>query len=255
MIARFRQSKGRRREDQLRKRAVGGSQLTRFVRRIIASGRLPAFLLSVGLAVIAFGFLFSQDFVVRTVVVRGNVLALADSIVTTSAALDQSIFRLDTQAVARRIAALPAVESVEVSAELPDRLIVQVHERVPVIIWQTGDKAMLVDEHGWVLARAGDQSLPRVLQTEGDAPVVGSRIGPELVQAIQVVHERLGPELMTLEYGQPTGLTADFADGRIVMLGTPDQIPVKLNVLDAAMSIQDQWHRLDLREPDRPSYN
>jgi hypothetical protein len=59
---------------------------------------------------------------------------------------------------------------------------------------------------------------------------------------------------MTLEYDQPTGLTADFADGRIVMLGTPDQIPVKLNVLDAAMSIQDQWHRLDLREPDRPSY-
>jgi cell division protein FtsQ len=125
---------------------------------------------------------------------------------------------------------------------------------VPVIIRQTGDKAMLVDEHGWVLARAGDQSLPRVLQTEGDAPVVGSQIEPELIQAIQVVHERLGPQLMTLEYDQPTGLTADFADGRIVMLGTPDQIPVKLNVLDAAMSIQDQWHRLDLREPDRPSY-
>ena len=254
MIARFRRSKGRRREDQPRKRAVGGSRLTRFVRRIIASGRLPAFLLSVGLAVIAFGFLFSQDFVVRTVVVRGNVLAPADSIVTTSAALDQPIFRLDTQAVARRIAALPAVESVEVSAKLPDRLIVQVHERVPVIIWQTGDQAILIDEHGWVLAPAGDQSLPRVLQTEGDAPVVGSRIEPELIQAIQVVHERLGPQLMTLEYDQPTGLTADFADGRIVMLGTPDQIPVKLNVLDAAMSIQDQWHRLDLREPDRPSY-
>lgn len=254
MIARFRRSKGRQRENQPRQKATRGSRLAGFFRRIIASGRLPAFLLSVGLAVIAFGFLFSQDFVVRTIVVRGNSLALADSIVTTSGALDQPIFRLDTQAVARRIAALPAVTSVEVSAKLPDRLIVRVHERVPVIVWQTGDQAVLVDQHGWVLATAGDQNLPRVLQAAGDSPVVGGRIEPEIIQAVLAVNERLGPQLMTLEYDHTTGLTADFSDGHIVVLGTPDQIPVKLNVLNAAMSIQDQWHRLDLREPDRPAY-
>lgn len=255
MIARFRRSKGRRREDKPpQKKSRRGSRLGGFFRRIIASGRLPAFLLSVGLAVIAFGFLFSQDFVVRTIIVEGNTLALADSIVTTSDALDQQIFRIDTQAVARRVAALPAVASVEVSAALPDRLIIRVHERAPVIAWQTGDQAVLVDQHGWVVAKAGDQNLPRILQTEGDSPVVGSRIEPELIQAVQAVHERLGPQLMILEYDHTTGLTADIADGHIVMLGAPDQLPVKLNVLDAAMSIQDQWHRLDLREPDRPAY-
>lgn len=253
MIARFRRSKGRR-EERPRKKPRRDSGMGGFFLGIIASGRLPAFLLSVGLAVIAFGFLFSQDFVVRTVVVQGNSLALADSIVKTSKALDQPIFRIDTQAVARRIAALPAVESVEVSTELPDRMIVRVHERVPAVIWQTGNQAMLVDPHGWVLAPAGNQNLPKVLQSEGDSPAVGSRIAPELIQAIQVVHDRLGPPLMTLEYDEPTGLTADFADGHIVILGTPDQMSEKLNVLDAAMSIQDQWHRLDLREPDRPAY-
>jgi cell division protein FtsQ len=254
MIARFRRSKGRRRADQSQKKPRRGSRLGGFLRRIIAGGRLPAFLLSVGLAVIAFGFLFSQDFVVRTIIVQGNTLALADSIVTTSDALDQQIFHIDTQAVARRVAALPAVASVEVSAELPDRLIIRVHERAPVIIWQTGDQAMLVDQHGWVLAKAGDQTLPRVLQTEGDSPVVGSRIEPEVIQALLAVNQRLGPQLMTLEYDHTTGITAHFSDGHIVMLGTSDQIPVKLNVLDAAMAIQDQWHRLDLREPDRPAY-
>lgn len=254
MIARFRRSKGSRREDQPRKKPRRGSSLIGFIQRIIASGRLPAFLLSVGLGVIAYGFLFSQDFVVRSIVVQGNSLALADSIVSTSKALDQQIFRIDTQAVARRVAALPAVASVEVSAELPDRLIVRVHERVPVIIWQAGDEAMLVDQHGWVVAKGGDQNLPRVLQSEGNSPVVGSRIEPELVQAVQTVNERLGPQLMALEYDQTTGLTADFSDGHIAILGTPDKLPVKLNVLDAAMSIQDQWHRLDLREPDRPAY-
>ncbi len=254
MIARFRRSKDHRGADQPQKTPRRGSRLGGLLRRIIASGRLPAFLLSVGLAVIAFGFLFSQDFVVRTVIVQGNTLALADSIVKTSDALDQQIFRIDTQAVARRVAALPAVASVEVSAELPDRLIIRVHERAPVVIWQTGDQAMLVDQHGWVLANAGDQTLPRVLQTGGDSPVVGSRIEPEVIQAVLAVSQRLGPQLMTLEYDHTTGITANFSDGHIVLLGTPNQIPVKLNVLDAAMAIQDQWHRLDLREPDRPAY-
>lgn len=254
MIARFRRSNSRQHESQPHAKPPRGSRLAGFFRRIIANGRLPAFLLSVGLAVIAFGFLFSQDYVVRSIVVQGNGLASAGSIVTTSGALDQPIFRIDTQAVAKRIAALPAIASVEVAAQFPDRLIVRVHERVPAIIWQTGDQAMLVDQHGWVLAGAGDRSLPRVRQVDGDPPVVGSRIEPELIQAVREVNERLGPQLMPLEYDSRAGLTAVLSDEHIVVLGTPDQLPVKLNVLDSAMSIQDEWHQLDLREPDRPSY-
>lgn len=215
---------------------------------------MPAFLLSVGLAVLAFGFLFSEDFAVRTVVVQGNNLAYADSIVAASGALGQSIFRLDTEEVAERVASHPAVASAQVSAAFPDRIIVKLTERVPTLVWQTGDQAVLVDDHGWVIARGYDENLPRVVQVEGDPLTPGSQIPPALIQAVQAVRERLGPRMSMLEYDPANGLIAHLQDDRSVVLGTSDRIPLKLNVLDAALSIQDQWKKLDVREPERPYY-
>jgi cell division protein FtsQ len=231
------------------------SRLAEYHRTISANGRLPAFLLSVGLAVLAFGFLFTQDFLVKTVVVQGNSLAYADSIVESSGAINQPIFLLDTEEIARRVASHPAVEWSQVSAALPDRLIVRVHERVPVLVWQAGERAFLVDERGWVLAESDDPKLPRIIQLHGSPPAVGRQLPPLLIEAIQAVGNRLGQRLTTLEHDQSDGLTAYLSDGRVVILGSVDRIPVKLNVLDAALGLPEQWLQLDLREPERPYYH
>jgi len=230
------------------------SRLAGFLHARAVHGRLPAFLLAVGLSVLGRGFLFSDDFVVRSVVVQGNALAFADSIVATSGALGQPVFRLDTEEVARRVAAHPAVASAEVRTEFPDRVVVRVQERVPVLAWQAGEQAVLVDQQGWVIALGFDPNLPRVVQTEGDLPRVGAQISPELIQAIQVVQERLGERLTMVAYEPRLGLTAHLTEGRTVVLGGSDRLPLKLNVLDAALSLPDHWSQLDLREPERPYY-
>lgn len=251
MSARARETALRRTAAPKRRRHSG---VTAFLLRSSVNGRLPAFLLSVGLAVLAFGFLFSGDFAVRTVVVQGNTLAYADSIVAASEALGRSIFWLDTQEVARRVASYPAVASAEVSAEFPDRVVVQLHERVPAFVWQTGDKAVLVDDQGWVIAEGYAPKLPRIVEIQGNLPVPGSQLPAQLNEAIRAIGDKLGTRLAMLEYDPTNGLMVQLADGRVAVLGSTDRIPLKLAVLQAALASPDQWSRLDVREPDRPYY-
>lgn len=230
------------------------SRLRVYFKTVSVNGRLPAFLLSVGLSVLVFGFLFSKDFPVRVVVVEGNKVAYAESIVDRSGALGQSIFTLDTGEVARRVAAHPAVASVDVSARLPDTIVVKVSERLPVLDWQTGDQTVLVDDHGRVIASGEEKSLPRVIQTSGSGPAPGDSVPADIVQAATYLIQQLGPSIVALGYDGNTGLTAQLAGGRTVVLGGGDRIPLKLSVLSAALKMSQQWSRLDVREPDRPFY-
>lgn len=230
------------------------SRLGAFLRQSAVNGRLPALLLSIGLSVLTGGFLFSGDFSVRTVVVQGNSLAYADSVAEASGALGQSIFRLDTQEVAERVAAHPAVASVEVAAEFPNRIVVRLQERIPALVWQTGDQAVLVDERGWVIAEGFEPGLPRIVQVEGELPTPGTQLPPVLTAAVRAIEERLGERLAMLQYDRATGLAAQLTDGRSVIFGSTDRMPVKLAVVEAAESLEGPWTRLDVREPDRPYY-
>lgn len=225
-----------------------------FLRSGSRSGRLPSFLLSVGLLVLVFGFLFSGDFPVRTVVVEGNKVAYADSIVGLSGAMGQSVFTLNTEQIAQRVATHPAVASASVKATFPDTVVIHLTERVPVLAWHTGDQVALVDERGDVIALGDDSALPKIVQASGDAPAPGTQVANGIVQAALYVNKTLGATLSVLGYDPSTGLTAQLADGRTVVLGSGDQIPLKVSVLQAVLKLPDRWSKLDVREPNRPYY-
>ncbi len=225
-----------------------------YFKSVSVNGRLPAFLLSVGLSVLVFGFLFSGDFPVRVVVVEGNKVAYADSIVERSGAMGQSVFTVDTGVVAQRVAEHPAVASADVRAELPDKIVVKVTERIPVLVWQTGDQAVLVDQHGGVIGTGDDKSLPHIIQTTGTSPIPGDHVPADIVQAATYLTKELGSTLTALGYDANTGITAQLTGGRTVVLGSGDRIPLKLSVMSAALKMTEKWSRLDVREPDRPFY-
>lgn len=237
-----------------RGRAKRRSRVRTFLRDTAINGRLPAFLLSVGLSVLVVGLLVSDDFIVQRVIVEGNNVAYADSIVSTSDALGQSVFHLDTVEISQRVVTHPAVVSAEVSAMFPDRVIVRLQERLPALVWQFGDRAVLVDEYGWVIAEGYDPELPRVVLSAGPLPEPNSKLSTELVDAVHFVGNELQSDLATLEYDIATGLIAHLDDGRSIVLGNSDQIPLKLSVLEASMSLANRWTKLDVREPDRPYF-
>jgi cell division protein FtsQ len=221
---------------------------------LVRSGRLPAFLLSVGLAVILFAFALSDDFRVESVIIRGNSIAYADSIVEQSEAIGQQVFQLNTNEIAERVASHPVVESAQVRVALPDRVVVDLVERDPAIVWQTGDRAVLIDEYGWVLAEAETDDLPWVVELEGELPAPGSHIDPGKVAAVMYLNERLSSGGV-LEYDEREGFQAYLEDQRVVTFGDADELPVKLEVVAALNEEGHDWRRLDVRDPDRPVFH
>lgn len=237
-----------------RRRPNRRARLRAHTLELVRTGRLPAFLLSVGLAVILVAFAVSDDFQAETVVIRGNSIAFADSIVEQSGAIGQSMFQLDTNEVAERVAEHPVVESARVRAELPDRVVVNLVEREPAIVWQTGDRAVLIDEHGWVLAEGDAEDLPWVVELDGTLPAPGARIDPGKVAAVEYLNEQIGAEGV-LEYDEIEGFQAYLDDQRVVTFGSHDELPVKVEVVAALDDRGDEWSRLDVRDPDRPVYH
>lgn len=224
----------------------------RFLRRGTVTGRLPAFLLAVGLSVLVAGFLSAKEYTVRSVVVYGNQLTFVDTIVASSGALGQPLFWLDTEAVAQRVAAHPAVAAAEVRAVFPDQVLIRLHEREPVVVWRQGEQAVLVDGEGWVIA-AGDRSeLPHIEQVEGALPAPGTRLPAGVVQAVIVLRERLGQRAVAFEYSEQTGISVELNNGRIVHFGMAERLPEQLQVLEAVEQAGVDWANLDLRDPERP---
>lgn len=228
------------------------SRFSRFLLRGTVTGRLPAFLLAVGLSVLAAGFLSAEDYTVRSVRVYGNQLAFVDTIVASSGALGQPIFWLDTEAVAQRVAEHPAVAAAEVRAEFPDQLVIRLREREPAVVWRQGEQTVLVDRDGWVIASADRPELPHIEQVEGQLPSPGERLPASIVQAVTVLRERLGGQAHAFEYSARAGISVYLTDGRVVHFGSAERLPEQIQVLNAIEQAEMNWDNLDLRDPERP---
>lgn len=75
-----------------------------------------------------------------------------------------NLFRLRTVPLVHALEALPAVARVEAHVGLPDHLTLVVVERVPVMVWQSGGRRVLVDAAGIAISEAtlGEAQLPLV---------------------------------------------------------------------------------------------
>jgi cell division septal protein FtsQ len=92
---------------------------------------------------------------------------------------DRNVFRLTTEQMEQRIESLPSVLSANVEASLPNRLVVRIHERQPILVWHAGTGSWLVDPSGYVIAPAvqGQQPDPATLPVIND-----QRLQPEALQ-------------------------------------------------------------------------
>jgi len=231
----------------------GSARVQRNLTGMLRSGRLPALLVMLGGFLLLYGFLFSGDFLVASVVVKGTDIGEPAQIVTTADAIGEPIFTIDASDSAERVAALPYVESVTVRTRYPDEVVISVVERTPVVLWQVDSRAFLIDAYGNVLAEQVRDGLPLVI-VEEDAPAIGATIDPERVAAVIAVRETLADRLEELRWVPGDGLVARLTDKRVVILGSAERLPLKLAVYDEVTRLTEPWSLLDLREPDRPYY-
>lgn len=227
---------------------------TNWFAALTRTGRLPGLLVVIACGIVLYGFLFSGDYAVDDVVVRGAQLGDPVEIASTSGAFGASIFEVEPALVAGRIAELPYVQNVNVETHWPSQVVVTVEERVPVIVWRTAGRSFLVDAHGQILAPASaDSDLPVVESDTGDVEI-GGAIDPRQVASVQSVYASVGPQLDSLTWSEREGLTAQLDDRSIVIFGYPERFPMKIAVYQDIGTIETAWSVLDLREPERPYY-
>lgn len=164
---------------------------TRPIRR--ASARLSVARAGAALAMLAsagaiYGVGASPAFEYARLEVAGAVftdLVAAEEAV--AAARGENLFRLSTTPLEAALEGLPTVERASVGVELPETLVVTLHERVPVLIWRVGARRYLADSDGNLFGRLGDD--PPV--SAADLPVIDDR---RAASAGLSVGDRIGPQ-------------------------------------------------------------
>jgi len=117
--------------------------------------RLLSIFLGVLVLILTVSFVFSSsNFRVEQVNIVGTHNGALIHTIQKMGVQGQNIFLLNAALLTERIDGLPVVESVDVSKQLPNRLMITVVERVPVLLWQTPEGIYSVDRYGIVIGPA-----------------------------------------------------------------------------------------------------
>ena len=119
----------------------------------------------------------------------------------------------DLEAALRKLPAVdPArADAVAIRVALPDRLVITLHEREPILVWETAEGGFLVDEAGVLFARRGVRArrCPRCRSCATTAArSTGSRVGAQLAASDLEAVRRLAaltPELPGQRRDEPRG--------------------------------------------------
>ncbi len=138
-------------------RSAGRPRRGRPVRRAsagIRAGRIAAFVLVLATGAAIYGAAASPAFDLRQVNVTGSTYTASSAIEASMGVVPgahQNLFSFDTARARRALESLPAVSSAQVRVALPDRLIVHVHERQPILAWEVDGTRELIDASGIVV--------------------------------------------------------------------------------------------------------
>lgn len=168
--------------------------------------------------------------VVRSVTVTGtHLLTPAQVVAAAGVAPGTPLLSVDTGAVTRRVEAISNVASATVTEDWPDRLVIAVTERVPVMAVRMADGSYdLVDKSG-VIVRSAPARPPALPLLETALPGSALRGAPSVTAAAQVLAELrpwLAKEVTRVSAAPvpagPEQVTLGLRDGTTVQWGSPD---------------------------------
>lgn len=245
-----RQAKARARTEAGPETPRGPRPLTR--RRVLAR-RWAAVTVFLALVAAGLAVYFTPVLGVATVEVSGAVGLSADAVRSAAAVPPGTpMVRLDTGAVAARVATLPRVATVQVSRDWPDTVRIAVTERTPVGVVPGPGGVHLVDgagvDYATVPASAAPPGLPRV-----DLPA----IAPDdprtqaVVQVLAALPAQLRGRVAVVSAQTAGSVQLGLADGRTVRWGSSADSARKSAVLAALMTQPGKV--FDVSSPDLPT--
>jgi cell division septal protein FtsQ len=238
------------------------SSLTRQI-LLIAISKLIGLAVLFGLSGLMYDLVSSPEFSISRVTVAGNGLLTAGEVEAAASASGLNVFWVRRAELVQRLQRLPAVESAEVSVELPDHLRIRVREREPMAIWLAGDTPYLVDRDGLILAaRPPGRPLMTIRDTSNQVLSPGSRVSPDAVRGVegldQLLNRTFGGQPRQYEYAAETGLNVTQQTGPRLIFGSGDGLETKVAVIQTIVqhlqSERKSAEVIDVRFGDRPYY-
>lgn len=162
---------------------------------------------------------------------------------------DDPILGVDLEALRLRVKAVGWVEEASVVRLLPDTILVNVVERPPAAVWQTGGVMRVIDHMGRTIPEASPASFP-------DLPLlVGGGANEAGVAVLDLVRQRprLAERLEALVRVDGRRWDLRLKDGTIIQLPAvgEDSALIQLDTLDRTERVLDLGlERIDLRSPD-----
>jgi cell division protein FtsQ len=153
------------------------------------------------------------------------------------------MIRVDTGAAARRVEAIPQVQSAQVSKSWPDRIVITVRERAPVLAVTVpltrpgGDGFSLIDSTGVVVRSVPVK--PAGMPVFGTSmPLSALRGSTSVAAAVTVLHEVpawIARAAATVTASSPQNVTLRLSNGVTIVWGSTARAAAKTAELYALM--------------------
>ena len=174
---------------------------------------------------------------VRTVQVDG-VLGLSEEQVAEVAAIPEGtpLVRVDTEAAAARVAALPQVAAVEVTRGWPRTVVVTVVEREPVAVVTDGGTRRLVDAGGTVFDTITGEPPVGVVPLDVPEPGPDDAATTAALGALTALPRDVREQVTGVAARSADDVTLTLTDGRTVLWGSAERTDRKAEVLGALLA-------------------
>lgn len=165
------------------------------------------------LAAVALYFMWSSSaFTVSAIDLRGAERLDAAAVDSVVKVIGSSIFSVESDRIFTALREqFPELESVSVSIGFPAKVVLRVEERAPVLVWEQAGLTVWVDAAGVsFIPQGSDEGLIKVTALEappaleGDSYAQHQLIRPEMVKAIQALHQ-IAPQGAPLIYDPRLG--------------------------------------------------
>lgn len=228
-------------------RVLGTAKLPRLSRGL-RFGVLAAVLLAGAGAWVVYG---SSALAVTEILVRGATFVDPAAIRQAANVGDGSaLAAIDTDAIAGRVAAVPAVARVSVSRDWPHTVVVEITERTPFLAVPGDAGVALVDSSG-VAYRTVEDVPGGILRAELRTPGPADAATTGVLSVLSALDGNLKRDLETIAAPSPTRIELRLRGGRTIFWGDATQNDAKSDV--ATVLLGRPGEHIDVSAPGVPT--
>lgn len=224
--------------------------------------RLVSTLLLGLLLLLARSMVVGKAFEVVEAEVEGNQLLTAQQVISIAQADQNSAVLIDPAAAEARFEEVPEVAAAQVRMGWPNRVLVSVEERKPLVAWKDGYRDWWLSEEGVAFLKHGERE--GLVHIESETPVLSIQrdplaqvIDPQVLVAAGVLQAQ-APEVDRLLYDPVRGLGFEDPRGWTAYFGTEGDMVMKYRLYRAIIEHLEAASMapslVSVRDPSAPYY-